>query len=169
MNHPRFPLLICVAAAFALGGCASSAFDRQPARLSPEELARFTPPPNPKVPLADVIMWSQEKVAPAVMIKKLQETGTFYNLGAQQIVDLSKQGVDQSVIDHLATAQEKARQATLLTEIADRDAKAALDLERERSRHRMLPPLGYWGPPSRFGWNSPYYYDPFFRTWRPRW
>ena len=102
MNYPRLPLLITLAAALTLGGCAFSAFDRPVARLAPEELARLTPPANPNVPLAEVIMWSQEKVQAAVIIKKLQETRTFYNLSAQQIVDLSKQGVDQSVIDHLA-------------------------------------------------------------------
>ena len=135
------------------------------------------------LPLAEVVALSKATTPPDAIIKRLQDTGTFYNLNAQQIVDLNKQGVDQRVIDHLADAQEKARQATLLTQLADRDAKAAQDLERERNRRRALQhhfhssPHGFgsfggaWGP--RFGFGSSfgtlYHYDPFFRTWRPRW
>ena len=190
MNRARFTLclpLMLAATLIALGGCASTQPGEtrgQVARLSPQDLARLTPPPNPKVPLGELIGWSQEKATPEAIIKRLRDTGTFYNLSPQQIVDLHQQGVAQPVINHLVEAQEKARQATLLTELADRDAKAAQDLERERNRHRALQhqygpapyPYGYghggaWGP--RFGFGSsigrPYYYDPFFRSWRPRW
>ena len=173
--------LILAAALAALGGCASPPQNGQITRLTPEDLARLTPPPNPKVPLSEVIALSTAGTQPDVLIKKLQDTDTFYNLNAQQIVDLSKQGVDQSVIDHLVDAQEKARQATLLTELADRDAKAAQALERERNRRRALQnqynssPFGYgahggnFGPRAGLGWSYGSYYDPFFRTWRPRW
>ena len=189
MTHSRFSLylsLAVAAAATTLGGCASTQPGEargQVARLSPQDLARLTPPPNPKVPLGELIAWSQEKATPEAIIKRLRDTGTFYNLGPQQIVDLHKQGVAQPVIDHLVEAQENARQATLLTELADRDAKATQELERERQRRRALQnqynawPHGFgayggaWGP--RFGlggsFGTPYYYDPFFRTWRPRW
>ena len=167
----------------ALGGCAATPNQGQVSRLSAEDLARLTPPPNPQVPLAEVIAWSDAGASVQAIIKKLQDSGTFYNLTAQQIVDISKQGVDQRVIDHLVAAQEKARQATLLTQLADRDARAAQDLERERNRRRALQQhfgpwqYGYgayggtWGPRYGFGWGigAPYYYDPFFKTWRPRW
>ncbi len=176
------PLL---AALLSLGGCASTQHNGLVTRLTPADLARLTPPPNPKLPLSEVIALAKSALPPDAIIKNLQDTGSFYNLNAQQIVDLSKQGVDQRVIDHLVDAQEKARQATLLTELADRDAKAAQDLERERNRRRTLQhqyhysawPHGYggfggaWSPRFGFGGSigSPYYYDPFFRAWRPRW
>ena len=184
---PMFRLMpiLLAAALLAAGGCASTAQTGQITRLTPEDLARLTPIPNPKVPLSEVIALSKAGILPESLIKKLQDTGTFYNLNAQQIVDLNKQGVDQRVIDHLVDAQEKARQATLLTELADRDAKAAQALERERNRRRALqnhynsPQFGFgayggavgspWGPRSGLGWSYGSYYDPFFRTWRPRW
>jgi hypothetical protein len=170
-----------VAVLALLCGCASPQQNGQITRLTPEDLSRLTPPPNPKVPLSEVISLSAAGTPPEVLIKKLQDTGTFYNLNAQQIVDLSKQGVDQRVIDHLVDAQEKARQATLLTELADRDAKAAQALERERNRRRAMQQqynswnFGYgayggnWGPRYGLGWSYGSYYDPFFRAWRPRW
>lgn len=161
----------------ALGGCAATPNQGQVSRLSAQDLARLTPPPNPQVPLAEVIAWSDAGASAQAIIKKLQDSGTFYNLTAQQIVDISKQGVDQRVIDHLVAAQEKARQATLLTQLADRDARAAQQIEQERNRRRALQQQyhygygGAWGPRHGFGFGagSPYYYDPFFRTWRPRW
>ena len=175
---PQFLLVTALTAAITLGGCASTQQAGGVTRLSPQDLARLVPPPNPKVPLSEVIVWSQEGASSDAIIKKLQDSGTFYNLTAQQIVDLNKQGVNQRVIDHLVEAQEKARQATLLTELADRDARAAQQLEQERNRRRALqqqyPYYGYggaWGPRYGFGFGAgaPYYYDPFFRSWRPRW
>ncbi len=178
--RPLISLILATALA-VFGGCASTPQSGQITRLTAEDLARLTPPPNPKVPLSDVISLSAAGTQPDVLIKKLQDTGTFYNLSAQQIVDLSKQGVDQRVIDHLVDAQEKARQATLLTELADRDARAAQALERERNRRRAAQQQynswsfglgsygGGWGPRSGIGWSYGSYYDPFFRTWRPRW
>ncbi len=181
MSRSRLIVLLLLNAAMTLAGCASPQPNaHQPGqitRLSPQDLARLTPPPNPTVPLSEVIVWSQEGASSDAIIKKLQDTGTFYNLNAQQIVGLSKQGVHQRVIDHLVEAQEKARQATLLTQLADRDAKAAQQIEQERNRRRALQQQyqygysGAWGPRYGFGFGagSLYYYDPFFRTWRPRW
>lgn len=175
---PQFLSAAALATALSLGGCASTQPSGQITRLSPQDLARLVPPANPKVPLSDVIAWSQEGASSDAIIKRLQDTGTFYNLTAQQIVDLNQRGVNQRVIDHLAEAQEKARQATLLTQLADRDAQAAQALEAERNRRRALQQQyqiygygGVWRPRfgAGFGASPGYSYDPFFRTWRPRW
>ena len=167
---------VAVAAAASLSGCASTQNNGQAARLTPEQLAAIRPAPNPKVPLAEVIALSKAATPAATIIAKLQETGTYYNLTPQQIVDLNAQGVDQSVINHLAEAQEKARQATLITQLADRDAQQAQELQRERARRQTLQNnyrWGYgaspWGPSYGFGSSRGRYYDPFFRSWRPRW
>lgn len=147
-------------------------------RLSPEELARIRPAPRPVVGLEEIIARTKTGQSPEGIIARLEETGTIHVLSSAQIVELSRQGVDQKVIDHLADVQEKARQATLATQLADRDAQAALQLERERQRRLALQQqhdawhwsLGYgpWGPRYGIGWGRGYYYDPFFRPWR-RW
>jgi multidrug efflux pump subunit AcrA (membrane-fusion protein) len=165
---------LAVLATVGFGGCASTQNNGQTVRLTPEQLAAIKAPPNPKVPLAEVIELSKAATPPATIISKLQETGTFYNLTPGQIVDLNAQGVDQSVINHLVDAQEKARQATLITQLADRDAQQAQALQRERARRQALQNNYYggyspWGPSYGFGYSRGYYYDPFFRSWRGRW
>ena len=96
-------------------------------------------------------------------------------LSPAQIVDLSKQGVDQAVIDHLVAGAEKARQATLATQLADRDAREADRLARERARRLALERdwawswgfgYGRWGPSWGMGWGRPYPYGPYY-PWRP--
>jgi hypothetical protein len=162
-----------------LAACAASG--PQPGsvqRLSPEELARIRPEAKPVVGLEEIIARSKTGQTPEAIIARLQETGTIHVLSSAQIVELSRQGVDQKVIDYLAEVQEKARQATLATQLADRDAQAALQLERERRRRLALQhqydawhwSLGYgaWGPRYGIGWGRGYHYDPFFRPWR-RW
>lgn len=166
---------IAILAAVSFSGCASTQNNGSVERITPEQLAAFKPAPNPAIPLADVITLSKAAIPPALIIKKLQDSGTFYNLTPQQIVDLNAQGVDQAVINHLVEAQEKARQATLITQLADRDAKVAQELQRERARREALQnhyqwSYGYgpWGPGYRFGYRSGPFYDPFYRSWR-RW
>jgi hypothetical protein len=105
-----------------LTACASSG--PQPGsvqRLSPEELARIRPVARPVVGLEEIIARTKTGQTPEAIIARLRETGTVHVLSSAQIVDLSRQGVDQKVIDYLAEAQEKARQATLTTQLADRD------------------------------------------------
>ena len=121
-------------------------------RLSPEQLARIAPEPNPKVPLEEIAAASREGARPDAIIKRLSDTGTIHLLSPAQIVDLSRQGVNQKVIDYLVETQEKARQATLITQIADRDAQAAAQLERERERRLYMQR----------------YFDPFWDPYWPR-
>ena len=162
-----------------LAACASSG--PQPGsvqRLSPEELARIRPMARPVVGLEEIIARTKTGQTAESIIARLRETGTVHVVSSAQIVDLSRQGVGQKVIDYLAEAQEKARQATLTTQLADRDAQAAAQLEQERQRRLALQhqydawswgySYGPWGPRYGIGWGHGYYYDPFFRPWR-RW
>ena len=52
----------------------------------------------------------------------------------------TRQGVDQKVIDYLAEVQEKARQATLTTQLADRDAQVDQPDEQRKSLTGFAPP-----------------------------
>ena len=176
----RFKSILLTAPILLLAACASPG-PSAPAvqRLSPEELARLAPTPNPTVSLEEIMARSKVGTAPEALIKRLADTGTIHVLTPAQIVELSRQGVDQKVIDYLVHAQEKARQATLITQLADRDAQAAAQLARERERRRALQMqqdswhwgFGYgpWGPSYGIGWGRGYYYDPFYRGYRPRW
>ena len=161
-----------------LGGCASTQTNGRVERITPEQLAAIKPAPNPKIPLTEVITLSKAATPPAAIIARLQESGTFYNLTPQQIIDLNTQGVDQSVINHLVDAQERARQTTLITQLAGRDAQQARALQQERERRQALQNqwrygTSPWGPSYGYGFGFGHsrglYYDPFFRSWRPRW
>lgn len=167
--------LFCLA---ILAGCASSGPPPGTVqRITPEELARIKPVAKPVVGLEEIIARTRTGATPEAIIARLAETGTVHVLTSAQIVELSRQGVDQKVLDYLAEVQEKARQATLVTQLADRDAQAAAQLEQERQRRQALQHqydawywgygYGPWGPRYGFGW-GPYYRDPFFRPWR-RW
>lgn len=143
--------------------------------MTPEQLAALKPVANPAVPLDEVVALSKAGTAPEDIIKRLRETHTIHLLAAQQIVDLGKQGVDQTVINYMADAQEKARQARLLTELADRDAAQAKKLENEKQRRRAAEQSYYgyggfsYGYP-RYGWGpgyaSPFPYPYPYRRWR---
>jgi hypothetical protein len=146
-------------------------------RLTPEEVAALKPAPNPRVPLQEIVALSRSGAAADAIIKRLQETGTIHNLSAQNIIDLNTEGVDRKVIDYLGEAQEKARQSALATQLADRDAQHARELEQEQQRRRALQlqyenrdwnfGFGGWGPYGGFGWSPLYYYDWRFGPWRP--
>lgn len=148
-------------------------------RMSPQDLANFKVKPNPGVPLDEIVALSQAGTTPEVIIARLTATATVHALTPAQIVVLARNGVDQKVIDHLALVQEKARQATLITQLADRDAQAAAELEQERAYRRALQQrqdqfywgfnYGPWGPGFGPGWGRGYYYDPFYRRFGPRW
>ncbi len=163
-----------------LTACASPG--PQPAavqRLTPEQLANLKPIANPKVPLDEIVALSQAGTAPDAIIAHLTATSTIHALTPAQIVVLSRNGVNQKVIDHMVETQEKARQATLITQLADRDAQAAAQLAVERERRLALQrrydqwnwgfAYGPWGPGFGGGWGRGYHYDPFYRRYGPRW
>lgn len=174
---PALPVGVLIAATVLLSSCATTpppAAARME-RLTPEQLAAIRPQANPAVPLAEIEAMSRAGTPPADIIKRLRDTQTIHLLTAQQIVELAREGVDQSVIDYLAETQEKARQARQLTELADRDAAQAKKLEAETRRRRAAEEAyynygGFWPgyPGYRPGWPG-YYGSPFFygyRRWR---
>lgn len=169
--------LAVLALTLLLGACASRAPQQGAVeRLSPAELARLAPPTNPRISLEDIVTLSREGFAPEAIVKRLAETGTVHALTPAQIVDLSRRGVDQRVIDHLVAAYENARQAALANELADRESRGAAQLARERAERLALEQwswrYGYgWAPGFSFGWRRGYWGGPPYRPWGwgPRW
>lgn len=161
--------------ALLAAACASPRPDATVERLSPTELARLAPTPKPGLKLEDVVFLTRESVPPAIIIRRLTETGTILALTPAQIVDLGRQGVDQSVIDHIVATHEQARQAAVAGEIAARDAEAAERLAREREARRRAEAWQWgYGPPGwtfgwGFGWSRGYPYGPGWPGWRRGW
>ena len=115
-----FRTLLITGFAALLGACASPG--PQPGsvqRLTPEQLARIAPTPNPAIPLSEIMALSKAGTPPEAIIKRLADTGTVHVLSASQIINLATHGVDQKVIDALVEAQERSRQTTLVTQLAD--------------------------------------------------
>lgn len=168
-------IIVALGLALLAGACATPRTPPAVERLSPAELARLAPAPNPRLTLDDVVFLTRETVPPAIIIRRLNETGTILALTPAQIVDLARQGVDQTVIDHIVATHEKARQATLAGEIAARDAQAAERLAREREARRRAEAWQWnygvygWGPGYGIGWRRGLPYDPFWPGPRWRW
>lgn len=169
MKRPARPtLLLCLAAALLLAGCAGGPRERP---LSAAEIAALAPQSNPVVSLDEIVALSRAGSAPEAIVKKLRDTGTVHNLSPKQIVDLHTQGVAQAVLDYLGAAQEKARQAAQVRQIAERDLQYERLLNEQR---RQLDPYFYggyaYGPWGPFGPYPRFYGGPRFRgAWPYPW
>jgi len=54
-------------------------------------------PPTPEA----VVQWSREKVAPAQIIQRMEDSHAVYRLSASALARLRGQGVEDAVIDHM--------------------------------------------------------------------
>ncbi len=173
----RLQALLGAGVLLVLAGCATTA---PPAaarveRMTPAQLAALKPVANPVLSLDEVVAMGRAGSAPADIIGRLRDTQTLHLLTARQIVDLGRQGVDQAVIDYMVEAQEKAREARLLTELADRDAAQARRRDAEAQRRAYEQAFyGYGG----FSYGYPAYragpgwsgrYGPYFPFGSRRW
>lgn len=114
-------------------------------RISPEELARILPKPDPKLSLESIVRLSKAGATPQEVIGRIKETGSRYELSASQAIDLNRQGVSPEVLDYIQSAREQALRDRIADEINQREAARAEQLKRERQLQR-----------------NGYYYDPFW-------
>lgn len=138
-------MLLCLA------GCATApaAPDSGPAiaRITPEELARLTPKPEAKLSTGELVRMSKDGATTDAIIARIKETGSRYDLGAAQLIELHAQGLSAEVLDYIQAARAQELRDRAAEEINQRERRHAEELQREQQLRR----------------DSIYYYDP----WRP--
>jgi len=135
------------------------------ARLSPEELARLMPKPDPKLPLAELVRMSKEGATAKDIIARIRETGSRYDLSASQAIELHGQGVNAEVLDYIQSAREQALRDRVTEEINQREQRHAEELRREQELQRNNYYYDPWWPGypgySGYGWNYGYPFIPY--------
>lgn len=160
-NLRAWPMLL---AALCLAGCASApapdAAGPYIERISPEELARILPAPQPRLTLEDIVRLSKEGATAQAVIAKIRETGSRYDISPSQAIELHAQGVDKAVLDHIQSAREQDVRDRVADEINQRELRHAEQLRREQElrRNSYYNDPWYWGYPGYYGWNWSYGY-----------
>lgn len=153
-----------------LSGCATNmAREPQIERISPEELERIMPKPVPNLTLDEIVKLSKAGTPPEQIIEKIKTTNSRYDLTPSESLNLSKQGVNAKVLDHIHAAHEQAIRDGFADEINKREKQKRLEQERLRRDYeqRYQPfydPFWYgygFGPSWRHRW-----YGPGFRYYR---
>lgn len=156
--------MLISALALSLLGCATTSAPPDAsvtiARLSPEELARMMPKPDPKLPPAELIRMSKEGATAKDIIARIRETGSRYDLSASQAIELHSQGVSAEVLDYIQSAREQALRDRIAEEINRREQRHAEELRREQELRRNLFYYDPWWP-GRPGWNFGYPFRPY--------
>lgn len=126
--------------ALPLLGCAGMSAPPGPggtiARLSPEELARILPKPEPKLPPAELVRMSKDGASAPAIIGKIKQTGSRYQLSASQLIALHAQGLSAEVLDYMQAAREQDMRDRMAEEINQRERRHAEELRRERELRR---------------------------------
>lgn len=144
----------------ALSGCAGTAVapgSGAIARLTPEELARVLPRPEPKLPPAELVRLSNEGAAPKDIIAKIKQTGSSYALSAAELVELHDRGVSTEVLDYIQSAREQALRDRMAEEINQREQRHAEELQRlrEQELQRSYYYDPWWPGYPGYGWGYP--------------
>lgn len=138
-----------------LAGCASNPPQRpQIARISAAELEQLLPRPQAPLSLDEIVRMSQAGASAEAIIEKIRESGSRYALAPSQAVELSRQGVDTRVLDHIHAANEQALRDGCADEINKRAEESAKERDALKRELLMRP---YWG------------YDPFWWPYPPYW
>ena len=129
-----------------LSGCATQSQQAQQIdRISEEELARIMPKPVAVLSLEDIVKLTKEGATADQIIEKIKASSSTYELTPSQSVMLSKQGVDNKVLDYIHENRELAVKNSVADEINKREKNKRIELERLKRQQRQYQ----------------YYYDPF--------
>lgn len=146
-----------------MAGCATTQQKSETApidRISDAELSRIMLKPNATLSLDEIVRFSKEHMAPDEIIEKIKASGSYYDLTPSQTVQLSKQGVDNKVLDYIYESRELALKNNIAEEINKRE-RAKKNAEKQLARERNYYPYygygyPYWG--SQFYWGPSIYY-----------
>jgi hypothetical protein len=158
-----------------LAGCASTAqHDAQIRRISPDELERIMPKPEPNLSLDEIVRLSKAGTSPELIIEKIKATHSQYDLTPSQSVDLSKQGVSAKVLDYMHSSHEQAVRDGFADEINKREKTKRDEQERLRREYELRARPYYYDPFWGYGygpypyWGYPFYGPSFYFHYRHR-
>lgn len=161
----RLRFVLFSALLLSLLGCASAppGGDGSIARISPEDLARILPKPEPKLPPAELVRLSREGTPAQDIIAKIKQSGSTYAFSASQLIELHGQGVSAEVLDYIQSAREQTLRASLAEEINQREQRHAEELQREQEQLRNSYFYDPWWP-GYPGWRFGYPFGGYY--WR---
>jgi hypothetical protein len=107
-------------------------------RLTPEQWAQIGPQAPVRLSVPTLVALSRQGVSPDEIIHRYYQTGTRLKLSDQQLGALRKEGVDQRVLDYIASAEQDAARIDAITAEADQAA-------RERLAYGRALYAGWWG------------------------
>jgi hypothetical protein len=118
------------------------------ARLTPAEWAQIGPQAPVRLSVPTLVALSRQGVAPDDIIRRYYQTGTRMKLTDEQLAALRREGVDQRVLDYIASAEQDAARIDAITAQADEAARERLAYDRAlyATWWGGYPYGGYWGP-----------------------
>jgi hypothetical protein len=116
-------------------------------RLTPAEWAQIGPQAPVRLSIPTLVAMSKQGALPDEIIKRYYQTGTRFKLTDGQLAALRTEGVDQRVLDYIASAEQDATRIDAITAQADQAAQARLAYER-------LLYASWWGG---WGWGPGVY------------
>lgn len=137
-----------------LSGCATQGQQAsQIDRISEAELARIMPKPVATLSLDDIVKLTKDGATADQVIEKIKVSGSSYDLTPSQSVTLSKQGVDNKVLDYIHVSREQAVKNSVADEINKREKIKRTELEKLKRQQRL-----FYDP---FCWHYPYGFYPY--------
>lgn len=132
-----------------LAGCANTGQPPPQAnQVSQQELDRLWIKGAPNLPLEEVVKLSKNGQTPTQIIQRIKETNSTYDLTPTQVLDLSKQGVNQQVLEYIHTSREAFVRNNVADELNKREfirQQQELNLRRQMMMSPMYDPFMYGG------------------------
>lgn len=162
---PNVVFFLMLMVSLVMSGCASQNQQRSAQsppidRISEEELARIMSKPVATLSLDDLIRLTKEGATADQIIEKIKASESFYELTPSQSVALSRQGVDDKVLDYIYASRERAIRNNVADEINKREKAKRDELEKLKRQQSLYDPFCRFGPYGFYPYGA--YYGPHF-------